>query len=121
MFLYMKNLLIFSLIFFTLACCGFNDIDDRMNLTIYSGEGDLEKVQEYLPKVSTLNFISLKGETPLNAAAYNGHLEVVKLLLRNGASCTYKDRAGNNAYTVAVQQKQEQVRLYLKSINGCSK
>ena len=90
-----------------------------MNLAIYSGEGNIEKVTEYIPKVSTLNYKSLKGETPLNSAVYNGHLDVVKLLIREGASCIYKDDYGRTAYETAVEQNQLEVRNYLESLNEC--
>lgn len=102
------------------VACGLYDPDDRMNLAIYSGRGDIEKVKEYIPKVSTLNYRSVKGETPLNSAAYNGHLEVVKILIHEGASCLYEDEYGKTAYETAVEQDQVEVQKYLLSIGECT-
>ncbi|GAB1267129.1 hypothetical protein NBRC116493_03820 [Aurantivibrio infirmus] len=100
--------------------CGADDTDDRMNLAIYSGDGNLEGVQKYMPKVSTLNYVSLKGSTPLHSAAHNGHLEMVKILISNGASCDYENSEGKTALVVAIEQKQSKVQRYLQTINGCS-
>lgn len=116
------NKLVLSFIFLTyfLSGCWANDSDDRMNLVIYSGDGNIEGVREYIPKVSTLNYVSLKGSSPLHAAAYNGHLSVVELLLSNGASCIYENSAEKTAFTVAVEQNKTQVLEYFKTIQGCA-
>lgn len=103
-----------------LTACGMKDVDDRMNLTIYSSEGNLEKVRELIPKVNTLNYISLKGNSPLNSAAYNGHLKVVELLLENGADCTFKDSTGETAFSIAVERGHKNVESFLQAIDGCS-
>ena len=92
-----------------------------MNLTIYSADGNLGKVAEYISKVNSLDFINLKGDTPLNAAAYNGHTEVVKLLIESGASCKYRDEAGNTALEIAEKRNMKEVQEYLKRISGCIK
>lgn len=92
-----------------------------MNLTIQSADGNIEKVKGLAGKVSNLNFVSLKGETPLNAASYNGHVEVVEFLIANGADCQYKDSYGKTAYETAVEQNQLEVQLYLQSQETCTK
>ena len=39
----------------------------------------------------TLSSISQVGRTPLHFAAYNGHIDVVKLLIQNGADISVLD------------------------------
>jgi NF-kappa-B inhibitor-like protein 2 len=41
-----------------------------------------------------------QGVTPLHDAAQNGHIEIVKLLVENGASLLNKDVRVNNMYLV---------------------
>lgn len=104
-----------------LVGCGFVNGDNKMNLTIQSSDGNTEKLKELAGEVSDLNFLSLKGETPLNTASYNGHVEVVKFLITNGADCQYKDSYGKTAYETAVEQNQLEVQSYLQSDEKCTK
>ena len=43
------------------------------------------------------------NQTPLHAAAYNGHDEVVKLLIDNGANPNLMDKDGNTPYVAAIR------------------
>lgn len=106
---------------FLLVACGFVNGDNKMNLTMQSADGNIEKVKELVGKVRNVNFVSLKGETPLNAASHNGHVEVVKFLIANGADCQYKDGYGKTAYETAVEQNQSEVQSYLQSQETCTK
>lgn len=61
-----------------------------------SAFGQFTKVQELMPAVGNPNYLSFKGYTPLGSAAFNGHLEIVKFLIANGADVNFRnlDRVG---------------------------
>lgn len=112
-----------STIFLTivaLTSCGFVDGDDRMNLVIQSRDGNIGGVKEYLSKVSDVNFISLKGDSPLNSAVHNGHLDIVQLLIENGALCSFADESGKTAIDIAAENGKLEIQKYFRSVKGCS-
>jgi uncharacterized protein len=51
----------------------------------------------------------------LQAAAENGHVEIVKLLVVAGANTSYV-YSGKTALEIAVSAKQEEVAKYLRSV-----
>lgn len=102
-----------------LSSCGFIDGDDKMNLVIACKDGDLLKVRSQLERVESPNFISLKGDTPLNTAIYNKHLDVIKLLLASGASCSLKDEAGKTPLDIAKKVGESTILEYFESNGGC--
>ena len=53
------------------------------------------------------------GNTPLSAASISGHLEVVDLLLRNGADPSIKDSADKNALDYAKENSHKQIEELL--------
>jgi ankyrin repeat protein len=55
--------------------------------------GDLEAVKSAVAQGANVNFKGPGGFTPMNAAARNGHLEVVKYLAEHGADI---DKSDNN-------------------------
>ena len=73
-----------------------------------------------LKNKDTKNYINAKnndGETALMWASYNGHLEVVKLLVTLGADVNAKDKNGNTALMWAIYNGHSEVVAYLKSLN----
>ena len=85
----LRLLMIVALLIMVAISCGWSDKDQ---LYVSSGEGDVQKVKELLAKGVDPNhrFQHLQREfqpyeTPLIAAAENGHLEIVKLLMEAGA------------------------------------
>lgn len=119
MFNQMNRIIFNILLALSLISCGFIDGNDKMNLILSAENGDLKSVREYLGKVKSPNFISLKGNTPLNTAAHIGHLDVVKYLIDNGASCSYKDQSGRTALQVAIEANNANVVTYLKGLPNC--
>ena len=50
---------------------------------------------------AAVDAVDKKGNTPLIAAARGGHLEVVRLLLKNGATPGHANQAGRTALQLA--------------------
>jgi ankyrin repeat protein len=50
------------------------------------------------------------------AAAANGHLEIVKVLLKHGADPTAQSNDGKSALALAEERKHEAVAAYLRSL-----
>jgi ankyrin repeat protein len=57
------------------------------------------------------------NETPLNLAAWAGHLSVVKLLVERGADVRLKNDNGQTASDVARREGKEDVAEWLDSVN----
>ena len=63
---------------------------------VTSGEG--EKLIDLLSKINiNLEFKDIDGNTPLNIAAQNGYVEIVNILLRNGAYIDTQNNFGNTS------------------------
>ena len=54
--------------------------------------------------------------SPLQVAALDGHLALVKRLIELGADLSYKDKYGERAYHYALRNKQKAVAEYIKSV-----
>jgi len=65
-----------------------------------------------------LNHQNAQGNTPLHWAAYNGHLEVVKLLVAKGADMWIKNAAGHLAMFEAERADKNDVVQYLLEAGG---
>ncbi len=74
-----------------------------------------EVIREFLAKGESPNSVDEEGWSALQAAAENGHIEVVKLLVAAGANASYVF-SGNTALQFAVSAKQEKVAQYLRSV-----
>ncbi|WP_346836589.1 ankyrin repeat domain-containing protein [Microbulbifer sp. SAOS-129_SWC] len=104
-----------------LSGCGFYDANDKVNLIISCASGDFEKVKEFSEKVRSLDYVSIKGDTPLVAASYNGHLTVVKYLIQKGATCNFPDELGNTAKSVALERGYKDIVGFLQADSTCTK
>ena len=58
-------------------------------------EGDIDKVKEYLAEGGDVNARGGRfGSSLLHEAAYEGHLEIVKFLIENGANVNLRNYQG---------------------------
>ena len=79
----------------SLAFCG--------EINVAAQNGDLKKVKSLLKANPDLVFTKdTSGHTPLHEAAYNGHNQVVELLLASKADINAKDGRGYTALYLAV-------------------
>ena len=81
-------------------------------------EGKTDGVRQILedensPSIEELNQLQPNGSTPLHAATYYNHVEIVKLLLEHKCPRTTLNRYGNTAYEEA--QTIEMKRLFMRS------
>jgi hypothetical protein len=76
---------------------------------------DTQRVRELVRRGVDVNHQDGQGSTPLMAAAWHGHPEVVKLLLRHGARTDLKDREGETALSLARKQRRWDVLRLLQS------
>ena len=53
-------------------------------------KGDIEAVKQHLAAGTGVSFKNKNGDTPLNYAAFLGHMEIVELLVENGANVNSK-------------------------------
>ncbi|WP_253869109.1 ankyrin repeat domain-containing protein [Microbulbifer sp. THAF38] len=91
-------------------------INDEINLIIACTNGSLSEAELYSNRLGTVNFVSIKGDTPLNAAVANGNFEVVKFLIKQGAKPSLKDSYGLSAMETARKYKQYDIEKYISNI-----
>ena len=53
---------------------------------------------------------------PIHFAAYNGHMEVLKLLLESGANHEIQDYEGNTSHDYALMGEEYETANYLDSL-----
>ena len=64
---------------------------------------------EDAPHIDELNRLQANGSTPLHAATFNNHLEIVRLLLDRNCCRTTLNRYGNTAYEEASTEEMKQL------------
>ena len=69
-------------------------------------------------EVIMVNRTNKQGNTPLHWAAYNGHLEVVKILIAAGADVWIKNSPGHLAMFEAERAEKSEVVQYLLEVGG---
>ncbi|MBM3116070.1 ankyrin repeat domain-containing protein [Jeongeupia naejangsanensis] len=79
--------------------------------------GRTESVKQLLADGASPNSVDEEGWSALQAAAENGYLEIVEILVRAGANIHYSF-SGKTALQFAVSAKQEKVVRYLKSVGA---
>ena len=83
-------------------------------LVYWASLGELEEVKKSLENGSDVNTTDEEGYSALQAAAENGYLDVVKLLVANGANVSYKGEY--TAMQLAEMAEQAEIVDYLKSL-----
>ena len=83
-------------------------------LVYWSSLGDVEQVALLLEDGIDPNQTDEEGYSALQAAAENGYLDVVKLLVANGANVNYKGEY--TAMQLAEMAEQAEIVDYLKSL-----
>lgn len=85
-------------------------------LVYWSSLGDLQQVEKCLAAGADANTIDEEGYSALQAAAENDHLNVVKLLIEQGADLHYKSQY--TALALAEMAENKEIVGYLKSLLG---
>ncbi|KAK2196957.1 bifunctional Ankyrin repeat/Ankyrin repeat-containing domain superfamily [Babesia duncani] len=83
-------------------------------LVFASSAGKVDLVQMLLQKGANVNIGDAEGWTGLHCAAEYGHLDIVKLLVDNGADCSIKIQ-GKTAYDLAVENSNANVAEFLSN------
>src|SRR5688500_17396025 len=82
---------------------------------IIACEGGKRKIAEILLANNEVDvtYTDERGRTALHYAAYQGYLDIVKLLVEQGAVIDYEDHSGETPVYFAALQKQKHTALYL--------
>lgn len=83
-------------------------------LVYWASLGELEEVEKSLANGLDVNQKDDEGYSALQAAAENGYLDVVKLLVEKGADVAYKGEY--TALQLAEMAEQDEIVVYLKSL-----
>lgn len=84
-------------------------------LVYWASLGEVEEIEKVLASGIDVNQTDDEGYSALQAAAENGYLDVVKLLVANGANVQYKGEY--TALQLAEMAEQHDIVAYLKSLN----
>ena len=93
------------------------DNDEELHLpelVYYSSLGEFEQVKVLLEQRSDPNQTDEEGYSALHAAAENGYLDVVQLLIQQGTDVHY--RSEYTALQLAEMADQQQIVDYLKNL-----
>ncbi|XP_060075163.1 E3 ubiquitin-protein ligase MIB2-like [Ylistrum balloti] len=89
-----------------------------------AAQGNVSTVKSILEKNKDLGNCTFKNLTPLMIASYEGHEEVVKLLVDNGARIDAESADKSTALLSAIAGKKEAIALYLvqkgANVNACN-
>lgn len=91
--------------------------DDELHLpplVYWASLGELEEVEKLLSEGTDPNTTDEEGYSALQAAAENGYLDVVKLLVTKGANVAYQSEY--TALQLAQMAEQTHIVEYLKSL-----
>ena len=78
-----------------------------------AAKGDIDSVKEFIKLKKELVNCKFKDLTPLMLATHEGHIEIMKLLLTNGADINAQSEDGTTAVLVAAAGKKENLAIFL--------
>ena len=81
---------------FVTAGCGGAKPQKTMTLFEAAAEGNLAEVQRLLSEGADVNAPDPSGATPLHAAVYGRHKDVIRLLVNEGADVNARDNDGDS-------------------------
>jgi ankyrin repeat protein len=82
-------------------------------IVYWSSLGRVETVRKLLAEKANPSSTDSDGWSALQAAAENGHIEIVKLLIAAGADLNYSG-VGGTALQLAIKSKQEEIAKFLR-------
>jgi uncharacterized protein len=85
-------------------------------LCLAIAKGDVEVVKKFIEYGASVNETS-NGMTPLMFAARYNQVEIIRVLIVNGADLKAKDSKGFTALTYAENSKATEAMEYLKALN----
>ena len=91
--------------------------DDELHLpelVYWASLGDIDQIEQALQEGLDVNSADEEGYSALHAAAENGYLDVVKLLVEKGADVQHKTQY--TALELAEMAGNDDVAAYLKSL-----
>lgn len=89
--------------------------DDESLLHIVANNGHLNIIKYLIENNKVdINGVNYKNQTPIMAAAINGKVKVVKLLLKYGANPEMKDILGDTALSNAIKFDNHEIIKLLK-------
>ena len=109
----MKSLLKIVPLILVFGCADSTDM--KVQAIIEIAKNDIGGLKEIMSQIESPNYISLKGDTPLVAAACNGNLEIVEYLIGIGAKKDFRDRSGMSAAQCAKENEHIDIVEYLKA------
>ena len=90
-------------------------LQQKTVLSIATSEGRLSLVEFLINKVNAnVNVKDLHGRTPLFIASQNGHLDIVRCLIDNGADANAKNSSGKTPLSIAQIQCHTDVVQFIK-------
>jgi len=108
----MKLILCLSALVFICAAAPAGELQDA------AAEGDLAKVRALIRSSPAAIHARERGTTALHEAARAGHVEIVKLLVANGANVNAKDISGLTPLKLALGHRRLEVAEYLRQNGG---
>lgn len=89
---------------------------DKVNLFKAAQTNDIETLEKMFLNSLNVNVIDEFGWTALMMGSYEGHLDIVKLLIRSGAKIDVEDRQQNTAISLATKRDHSNVVTFLEKI-----
>lgn len=87
---------------------------DKVNFFKAAQSNDIQTLEKMFLNSLNVNVTDEFGWTALMMVSYEGHLDIVKLLIRSGAKIDVKDRQKNTAITLATKRAHSNIVMFLE-------